>query len=529
MNGWTFVSAGWPYLYEVPGLHNCIPMLFADAVARFLRGRGENVLYVSGADEHGSRVEFVAEGLGMSPRDLVDAKVALTRPLLAELGLSLDLFARTSDADHQVYVARLIQRLVARGAAVARTDRVPYCAGCDRYLPDRFAEGTCPRCRGPAFGNQCNDKRQCGAILDAFQLVDGRCAVCASPYEPREREHLWVPLDRWRDRLRDHIEASHAHAPGVLARARATLDATDGVVLTRDTAWGIPLGGALHVPGRSVYSWVDSLLGKLSAVAALGREHEVWRTPGAKRVFFMGSDSVGFYAVLMPVLLMAAEEDLAVDEWRIVTNDVLIYEGGVCSKSSRNGIALPEALALLPADYWRFVIFEAEARAARSGRVAGSVDMDFRWDDFARTASRVLGAIDRLYVGLAGAHVASPRDVPALAPVRAALADHQPGLAFSELLDLLQAPETARRPQDAAAALPLLSCFLPDAAARAREILAGRHEGPVFPHLPLDGAQLRAAYGRKVAERRAAMDLAAELTDVRADLLCVCPARLDEA
>lgn len=529
MIGWTFVSAGWPYLYEVPGLHNCVPMLFADAVARSLRLTGERVVFVSGADEHGSRVEFVAEGLGTSPRELVDEKVGLTRPLLSQLGLSLDLFARTSDPDHQSFVSRLLERLVARGAAVPKTVRIPYCSTCCRHLPDRFAEGSCPRCGGPAFGNQCSDKRQCGLILDAFGLVDGRCAVCGDPYEPRDREHLWLSLDPWRERLRDHIEANHHQSLGVLAKARATLEETDGVVLTRDTAWGIPLSPSIAVPGCTVYSWVDSLLGKVSAVAALGHDGPVWRSPGARKVFFMGGDSVGFYAVLFPALLMAADEEHALDGFRIVTNDVLIYEGGVCSKSSRNGIGLPEALSLLPGDYWRLVIFEAEARAEGSEQPVGSRDLDFRWDEFGQTATRILGAIDHLVLALAGTDPTPAPESRALDAVRSALAAFRPGAAFALLLETLLAPDASSRPQEVAAALPLLGCFLPDAAHRAAEILGGRCCGPIFPDLPLDGATLRAAYTRNVAARRSKLDLAAELTDVRADALCVCPIRLDEA
>ena len=146
MSQTVFVSAGWPYLYEIPGLHNCIPMLWADVVARYRRLKGDAVVYVSGADEHGSRVEFMAEGNGRDPKSLVDEKYRETVPLLGKLGLSLDVFARTSAPGHKAFVSAFLARLFERRAVVTRTLRAPYCAACDKHLPDRFTEGACPKC-----------------------------------------------------------------------------------------------------------------------------------------------------------------------------------------------------------------------------------------------------------------------------------------------------------------------------------------------------------------------------------------------
>ncbi len=520
----VFVSAGWPYLYEVPGLHNCIPMLWADVLARYRRLRGDDVAFVCGSDEHGSRVEFIAEANGRDPQALVDQKFAETLPLLRRLGLSLDVFGRTSDPAHERFVRVFLDRLVKRGAAERRTLHIPYCAACKKHLPDRFTEGTCPECAGPAFGNQCNNKRGCAAILDPFDLVDGRCAVCAGRFEARDREHLVLPLDPLRDALERHIGESYETAPAVRARALATLAATREVVLTRDSAWGIPV--ATDLPGRTVYSWVDSLLGKLSTLESLRTRRTVWHEAGAEKLFFMGVDGVGFYAVLLPALLLAADDGYALDGFRIATNDVLIYEGGVCSKSSRNGIWLPEALALLPADEWRFAIFHAEAEAASSGAVPGNADLDFRWDKFARDANEQLGVIARLFQGIAGTDPVPEADPPEAAAIGQALDRLAPGRAFGLLMSALRVAEA--RPRLAAALLPVLACFLPHAAARAGDLLGGRAVGPLFPELPLDGAALKRTYSEASSRRRAHLDLQAEMADLRADALCVCPARLEE-
>lgn len=485
-------------------------------------------MYVSGADEHGSRVEFMAEGNGRDAASLVDEKYRETVPLLCDLGLSLDLFARTSDPAHERFVSGFLGRLFQRHAVVTRALRVPYCATCDKHLPDRFTEEACPKCGSPAFGNQCNNKRGCGAILDPFELVDARCAVCGNGVAARDREHLVLPLDPLRSALAIHIERSYAVSPSIRERALASLAATEEVVLTRDSTWGVALPEEMGLPGRTVYSWVDSLLGKVSAVAALGKEREVYRTLGARKLFFLGADGVGFYAVLLPALLMAADDGYALDGYRIATNDVLIYEGGICSKSTRNGIWLPEALALLPADAWRFVIFHAEAEAASSGAAKGAADLDFRWDKFAHDANDVLGGIGRLYQDLAGAAPRPEEGAPEIEAIEQALDALEPGRAFGLLVDALRTAHVAPRPGIAAAALPLLSCFLPHAAARAKERLEARSGGALFPELPLDGASLRRAYTEAVGRRRALLDLTAEMADLRADALCVCPVRLTE-
>lgn len=526
----VFVSAGWPYLYEVPGLHNVIPMLFADSVARWRRFRGDSVTFVSGADEHGPRVEFVAEGRGISPRALVDEKVAATEPLLRRLGISLDRFARTTDPAHQVFVQRLLTDMVSRGAAERRTVEIPWCQACERFLPDRFVEGRCPRCGGSAFGNQCSDKRSCGAALEPADLVEPHCAICGGGVRNAAREHLYLPFAPLRSRISAHIDEHHRMFPLVRRRAQETLTTTDGMVLTRDSLWGIPTPDDLRLPGRTVYSWVDALLGKVSAVDSLERP-EIWSEPSSRKIFFLGADGIPFYGVLLPALLLASGRPYALDGFRIIPNDVLVYEGSVCSKSSRTGIWLPEALRLLPGDYWRFAVFEAEAKAAVQGRTDAPADLDFRWGPFASSANATLGALELNVAASVSSSAPSDDDAcrRALGIAEEAMDALRPGAAFGHLLDALTRSPGPSRSQ-VAAAIPLLSCFLPDTAVRAESVLhAGGACLRLFPELPIDGAVLRRVYLAGVTLVRAALDLRAELADVRADDLCVCPARLDES
>ncbi len=285
-----FISAGWPYLYDIPALHNCVPMFFADVFARYHRLIGDEVFFLCGADEFGARTEYVARGYGVTPGALLDEKFDATVPLLTKLGLSFDCFGRTQDPYHQKFVQEFVTDLVDRGVVVPRSQKVAWCTQCQRVWPDRFVEGS-------------------------------KCAVCSGSVEWRQKQHLFF----------------------------------NTVCITRDTSWGIPF------LGKSVYSWVDSLLAKISFTAKSNPNYEqtFWKDPDTQRHFFIGQDSAAFYGEFFPALLQASRAGYSTQNWNLHPNDLMLYEGGLCSKSTGTGVWLQEALATLPADLWRFYIFFA--------------------------------------------------------------------------------------------------------------------------------------------------------------------------
>ncbi|MBI4533834.1 MAG: class I tRNA ligase family protein, partial [Candidatus Melainabacteria bacterium] len=375
-----FISAGWPYLYDVPGLHNCIPMLFGDVYARFFRLMGDEVFFLSGADEHGARIEFMARGYGKKPQVLVDEKYLETIPLLKQLGLSFDQFGRTTNTKHKEFVRKLVGQLIDKQKVTLKKQPVPYCVACNLYLPDRFIEGQCPFCSEASYGGQCNNKKSCGRIIESVD--NGHCAICGGTYELRERLHAMFPLSSWRETVAPAIRCDGQHGITVQKRVIETFDTVDEVMLTRDS-WGIdiPLENGTN---QSVYSWVDSLLGKVSFVAFSGptAEADFWKDDDTRRVFFLGMDGIPFYGALFPSLLLAAQDGYSVANWTIIPNEVLIYEGGVCSKSTGRGIWLSEALKVAKADFWRFSLFYSYAEAER--------DIDFQWNKFAGAINRYL-------------------------------------------------------------------------------------------------------------------------------------------
>ncbi|MBI4576750.1 MAG: class I tRNA ligase family protein [Planctomycetes bacterium] len=508
--GRTFINAGWPYLYDVPGLHNCVPMLFADVYARFHRLGGDEVFFLSGGDEHGSRVEFVARGLRRHPQGLVDEKYAATVPLLEAMGISLDTFARTTDPRHGRFVGEYLARLFERGLVRWRDFDIPYCARCAKHLPDRFVQGRCPHCGDVTYGGQCNNKKTCGRVIAS--LRDGRCAVCGGGVEFRGRAHLSFPTGPYRPAILPQLRSSKELGPEVLRRVEETFRDVPEAALTRDTPWGIRFP-IQDDPGRTVYSWADSLLAKVTFAP-----EAFWRDPDARRLFFLGMDGVPFYGVLLPSLLLASEEGYSVSNWTLLPNAVLIYEGGVCSKSTGTGIWLQEALSVLEGDLWRFHIYHTYAHAERHA--------DFRWERFAQAVNEeLIGGLEGNLARAALEASPGPADTVRLDGVRSLLLGLETAAAFTAVMDLVRDPAASRA--TLLEATSLLSCFLPRIAARARLRLLGSAVR-VFEGGPLSHRALRARYQALVDERRDRLSLEEDITGLRADSLCVCPIDLKE-
>lgn len=508
-----FVSAGWPYLYDIPGLHNCVPMLFADVTARYYRFKGDEVFYLCGADEHGARTEYVAQGYGTTPKELLDTKYNATLPLLAKLNLSFDAFERTGDVFHKQFVQDLFQDLAQSNMLTLGTQKVAWCTRCEHHLPDRFLEGTCPYCQGKTYGNQCNNKKDCSKLVESENILDAKCAVCAGTVEWRIEPHYFFKMDQFKDALKQCAKAPERDTAEVSQRIQNTIKENPTVCVTRDTSWGISIP---QLEGKSVYSWVDSLLAKVSMLAKRGSEMEsmYWKDANTQRHFFLGMDGTPFYGALFPGLLLASNRGYSVSNWNIMPNEVFIYEGGICSKSTGTGIWLQEALATLPADFWRFYIFYIHA-SVESG---AERDVDFRWDRFCESINTWL--IKGLSNVAASINVTSgPDGALEQEQIMQYMETGKIGRAFELLLKSLVEEPTKEKTKRLA---PLLNCFLP---ATGDLLMMGVKP---FDMAPLYYREVQIDYQDKVDARRAERGLSEEITDARADALCVCPINLTE-
>jgi methionyl-tRNA synthetase len=235
-----------------------------------------------------------------------------------------------------------------------------YCAQDDRFLPDRFVEGTCPYCGYTnARGDQCDS---CGNLLEPTNLLEPRCAICGSTPIKETRKHWYFDLPELNEKLQDFIQ-NNPHLPDN-ARNFSLNILKEGLKprpVTRDNKWGIPS----PFPGsedKTIYVWVEAVLGYLSATVEYfirrGEEErwkEYWFNKEAKTLYFIGKDNIPFHTIILPALLLATHEDYNLP-WTVHSIEFLMFDGQAFSKSRRIGIWIDEALELFPADYWRYVL-----------------------------------------------------------------------------------------------------------------------------------------------------------------------------
>ena len=260
------VAVAWPYasgsrhLGHVAGFG--VP---SDVFARYHRLKGNDVLMVSGTDEHGTPITVRAEKEGKTPQELVDFYSQEIGDNLQTLGCSYDLFTRTTTANHYAVTQELFTGLYKNGYIFAKTTPAVYCENCQRFLPDRYVEGTCPHCGDSgARGDQCDS---CGKQLDPVDLINPRCKICGTLPVTRDTEHFFLDLPAFGDRLRAWVEKQDHWRPNVRNFTLGLLqEGLQPRAITRDILWGIPIPDFLgEFPDKRIYVWFDAVIGYLSA------------------------------------------------------------------------------------------------------------------------------------------------------------------------------------------------------------------------------------------------------------------------
>jgi methionyl-tRNA synthetase len=352
----------------------------SDVFARYQRLRGAQVLMVSGTDEHGTPITYGADELGIPPREFVDVNNAIIVEDLRRLGLTYDLFTRTTTRNHYRVVQDLFKTLYDKGYIVPRTQLGAVSPSTGRTLPDRYIEGTCPICGFPeARGDQCDN---CGNQLDPVDLINPRSRINGEVPEFRETEHFFFDLPAFAERLREWIEGQTHWRPNVRRYSLNFIADLKPRAITRDLDWGIPipLPGWEERPDKRIYVWFDAVIGYLSASIewAMNRdEPEAWRAwwqdPAARGYYFMGKDNITFHTVIWPSILIGAG-DLELP-YEIVSSEFLTMEGRQFSTSRGHVIEVRDFLARYDADALRFYL-----------TIAGpeTTDTDFTWAEFVR-------------------------------------------------------------------------------------------------------------------------------------------------
>ncbi len=371
------VTSALPYVNNIPHLGNLLQVLSADVFARFCRLRGYDTLYVCGTDEYGTATETRAAKEGVSPKALCDHYHAIHREIYKWFNISFDYFGRTSTPQQTEIVQHIFKEVDAAGYITEKETTQLYCPKCQRFLADRFVEGTCPHCGSTgARGDQCD---ACQTLLEPTELIDPRCGVCGSTPVIKSTRHLYIDLPKALPMLQSWIDK--ASEEGFWARNAVQVTRSwirDGLkerCITRDLKWGIPV----PKPGyedKVFYVWFDAPIGYIS-ISACARPDEWkdwWHDRKNTELFqFIGKDNIPFHTVIFPATQLASGED-----WTMLhhmsSTEYLNYEGGKFSKSNGVGIFGNDVESTgIPADVWRFWMFYNRPEHG---------DVDFTWKDF---------------------------------------------------------------------------------------------------------------------------------------------------
>jgi methionyl-tRNA synthetase len=355
------VCVAWPYAnaeLHLGHLAGCY--LPADIFARFQRLRGNEVLMVSGSDEHGTPITVSAEREGVSPAEVAERYHKINAQALLDFEIEFDLFTRTSTENHRIVVQGLFRNLYERGYIEPRTMDVLYCPRCERFLPDRFVEGTCPHCSYErARGDQCEN---CGKTLDPQDLVNPRCRVSGDTPEPRQSEHLFFRLSAFEEPLLAWLADKDYWRPNVLTFTRNWIQGgLKDRAITRDLSWGIPV----PVPGfedKRIYVWFEAVIGYLSAAVEWaetrgprpGAWRHWWVNEAARHYYFLGKDNIPFHTIIWPSMLMGVGDmNLAYD---VPANEFLQIGGAKFSKSAGLGVWVSEVVGRFEVDALRYYL-----------------------------------------------------------------------------------------------------------------------------------------------------------------------------
>jgi methionyl-tRNA synthetase len=376
--GKVLITSAWPYINVTPHLGNLVgSILSADVAARYYRLQGEDVIMVSGSDEHGTPIEVEAIKQGIPPKELTDRNHAFVSELFKKWNISYDNYTRTESPIHKQFVQNLLMKIYENNYIFSKEMKMLYCNHDKRFLPDRFVEGTCPNCdSSKARGDQCD---KCGKLLEPTTLIDPYCVLCKNTPVVKTTKHWYIDLSKLSDKLKQYL-TNNQNLPAN-AKNFSLNWIKEGLkprAITRDIAWGIPA----PFPGaenKTIYVWVDAVLGYVSATIeycqSIGdpeKWRDFWLNKNAKTLYFVGKDNIPFHTIILPALLLASGEKYNLP-WNVSATEFLQFKGKKASKSQRVGIWIDEALEMFPVDMWRFFLMATRPETK---------DSNFSWDLF---------------------------------------------------------------------------------------------------------------------------------------------------
>ncbi|CAK9805078.1 Methionine--tRNA ligase, cytoplasmic [Anthophora plagiata] len=371
------ITSALPYVNNVPHLGNIIGcVLSADIFARYCRQRNYNTLFICGTDEYGTATEAKALEEKTTPQAICDKFFDIHNDIYRWFRIGFDYFGRTTMLEQTEIVQAFFLRIKSQGYVLKETVDQLLCESCDRFLADRFVEGTCPRCKyEDARGDQCDG---CGHLVNATDLISPRCKVCSSKPIVKKSEQFFLDLPKLEDKLKEWsatVEKGWSSVAKVVAKPWLR-DGLKPRCITRDLKWGIPV--PLEGYEKKVfYVWFDAPFGYISITKRYTEKYEEWWKPKDAQVDlyqFMAKDNVPFHAIMFPACLIAADEGHTLIK-HLMATEYLNYEDTKFSKSRGIGVFGTDARDTgIPADVWRFYLAYVRPETQ---------DSNFNWVDLA--------------------------------------------------------------------------------------------------------------------------------------------------
>ena len=382
----TLITAALPYangpvhIGHLAGVY--IP---SDIYARYLRLKGEEVLFVCGSDEHGVPVTIKAKKEGITPQDVVDRYDAIIRQSFADFGITFDIYGRTTSPTHREHAATFFRTLYDKGEFLEEESEQYYDPEATQFLADRYLTGTCPRCQyDRAYGDQCE---HCGSTLNPTDLIHPKSAISGATPELRKTKHWYLPLNKHEDFLRQWILEDHKEwKTNVYGQCKSWLDGgLQPRAVSRDLDWGIPVP-VEGAEGKVLYVWFDAPIGYISNTKELLPDswETWWKSEDTRLLHFIGKDNIVFHCIVFPAMLRAEGSYILPDN--VPANEFLNLEGDKISTSRNWAVWLNEYLEDLPGkqDVLRYVL---------TANAPETKDNDFTWKDYQARNNNELVAV----------------------------------------------------------------------------------------------------------------------------------------
>ena len=357
----------------------------SDIYTRYLRLRGRDVISVCGSDEHGVPITIKARKEGVTPQQIVDRYHNMIKKSFEGLGMSFDIYSRTSSETHAETASAFFRKLYDEGKFIEKTSMQYYDEEAQTFLADRYIVGTCPKCGNDrAYGDQCE---KCGSTLSPDELIDPHSAVSGSVPVKRETKHWYLPLDRYEEFLREWILDGHKEwKTNVYGQCKSWLDmGLQPRAVSRDLDWGIPVP-VEGAEGKVLYVWFDAPIGYISNTKELLPDtwEKWWKDPETRLVHFIGKDNIVFHCIVFPAMLKAEGSYILPDN--VPSNEFLNLEGDKISTSRNWAVWLHEYLVDFPGkqDVLRYVL---------TANAPETKDNDFTWKDFQARNNNELVAV----------------------------------------------------------------------------------------------------------------------------------------